>query len=81
VIAFILQGGNLALLAVVLGGLYRLIRAALPLLSQGVEALAAAEKAFARLEGKVDALSGRGVCPMLAARDEGRGTEPELPRG
>lgn len=77
-IGFILQGGNLALLAVVLGGIYRLVRALLPLVQGGVEALAQAREGFARLEAKIDKLDGRGVCPLLEARDRDRPTSPEV---
>lgn len=79
----LLQGGNLALLGVVLTGLYRLAFRALPLLERALLALGDAQTAFERLETKIDALQGRGVCPVLEARapvvGEGqRATEPEV---
>lgn len=79
-IGFILQGGNLALLAVVLAGIYRLVSALLPLIKDGVDGLAEARAAFARLETKVDKLDGRGVCPLLEQRERERErpTNPEV---
>lgn len=76
----IIQGGNLVLLAAVLGGLFRLAYRVIPLVDRGIRAIVAAEAAFARLDAKVDALEGRGVCPLLESRNAngGRPTEPEV---
>lgn len=79
--AFVLQGGNLALLAVVLLGIFRLIRDGVPLVRGLVAELGRIRTELATLGEKIDRLEGRGVCPMLASREPGaRPTEPEVLR-
>lgn len=77
VLSFVLQGGNLALLAVVLVGIYRLLNAFMPFIRQGVQAIIEARAAFAELATTVSKLEGRGVCPVLQQRSEtDRPTDP-----
>jgi len=49
----------------------------LPLLRAATTGLLDASSAFARVEAKLDAISGRALCPLLLKRED-RATEPEV---
>lgn len=76
IVSFILQGGNLALLAVVLGGFYKLARDGMPLMRDLVGVLARVDEGLAsiraeqaRMSDRFLELERRGVCPILERRD------------
>jgi len=80
-VQLLVQTGALGLLWLVLRAVRDVMTG--PLALKAVELLeknaietANASEAFGRLEAKIDALTGRGVCPLLEARSNGRPTEP-----